>query len=197
MSNARMAAAAVVAASLSLQACATMPGGGGAPQSAMDRARGTCVATVLGGALLGAVIGNNVGNGSASDGAAVGLVAGGIVCAVLMAMADAEDRAQIAMIQKAALDTGENKVHRYIGKDGRTRTIAVSSREVADPSPPALAATDAGAPISATVTPRVCRAMGTTLSVEGVGTAPSLDDYVCRNPDGVWTPVRAPRQASA
>lgn len=193
MSHAKLAAAAVLAASLSLQSCASMPGGNGAPQTAMDRARGNCVAAVLGGALLGAVIGNNVGRGSASDGAALGVVAGGLICAVLVAMANEEDRAQITLTQKAALDSGEDTVHQYVGKDGRTRTIAVASHEIDDPSPPALAASDVGVPTSATITPRICRAMGTTLSVEGVGTAPSLDDYVCRNPDGTWTPVRGPQ----
>lgn len=176
----RLAATVTIAALLA--GCATT-GAGGAPQTAMQRAVGRCMITVGLGAVLGAAIGNNTGSGNAGRGAVRGALAGGALCAVMMAMANAEDRARVAAVEAEALEKDEMVTAHYVGSDGRERVI--ESRSYAVPAPTLIATATAGdstTPAAATTTEaRVCRATQTQLTVVDVGST-QVSDIVCRNP---------------
>lgn len=165
--------AAACIALTSLTACATT-----GSQTAMQRAQGQCGAALMIGLIGGAIIGNNTGDGDAREGAATGAVLGVGVCAVLMAMASAEDQARIAELERQALKSGQERTQAYVGRDGLQRSILVRTSTVADPT------WSAGQnPSIAQTSPRICRTRQTTLNVEGKGEAALQQDLYCRNPE--------------
>mgnify|MGYP007080555079 CR=1 FL=1 len=98
----------------------------------VDKAIGRCIASVAVGTILGAVIGNNLGDGDAGRGAAIGAGAGGALCAVMMAVANEEDKRRIAALQMRTYEQGAPQVESYVGSDNRARTI-LTSVETAPP----------------------------------------------------------------
>ncbi len=161
--------------------CATT---GGAPTTAMNRAKGQCAAAVVVGALAGAIIGNNTGSGNSRRGALVGLGAGVGICAILLAMASEEDQRRLAELESEALEAGQRRENSYVGTDGRRRSIVVQASAVDDPlwnSTPS--ATDSAQPTgAATSVERICRRKQVTLTVETMGTGTLDEEIVCRNP---------------
>lgn len=183
----RLIATTAVTASLILSGCATTGGSGvGAPQTAMQRTYGRCLIAIGAGAILGAIIGNNTGSGNGRRGAGTGALAGAGICAVMMAMASAEDKRRIAEAEYAALETGQERLDTYMGSDGKERSILVRTQAAPDRSWTFTpAATDAAQPASALVADTmtdICRYRQTTLSVEGTGTGALDQELVCRNP---------------
>lgn len=178
----RVAIIPILVASMTLSSCATM-GGSGQPQTAMERARGQCVAAVLIGAIGGAIAGNNSGSGDARRGAQTGAIAGVGLCAVLTAMANAEDQRRLREAQEAAWDAGRDHTATWRGADGKERTAIVHVEAAPEKTwtfTPAAA--DAAEPASATVQTGECRYSTMTVGVEGNGVGSLERELVCRNP---------------
>ena len=118
---------------LALAGCATIQGG--PQQSALDRSINQCMAAVGIGAVLGALgaHGNNRGRG-----AVTGAAVGGVVCGVLMAINNEQDKQQVRNAQLAALNAGMQQTQQFVGQDGQTKVVQTSVREVA--TPPTLVA---------------------------------------------------------
>jgi len=98
----------------------------------VEKARGKCVKTVLGGALLGALIGRATGKGGTLAGAGIGAAVGAGACAVIMANAKRADRiiaAQMAsaQYQNVAYTTtfaaDDGSMTTFEGRGGATESI--------------------------------------------------------------------------
>ncbi|MDP3800609.1 hypothetical protein [Brevundimonas sp.] len=177
----RFATALILSISLIASGCATT---GGAPPTAMQRAQGQCLAAGAISILAGAIIGNNSGSGDARRGAQRGALVGAGICAVLLAMASAEDQRRIREAEYAALETGQAREETYDGPDGKRRIIRVVPTAAPDRTWTfAPAAADQATPVAAQETlTDICRYKQTTLTVETVGSGDLPQVLVCRNP---------------
>lgn len=102
-------------------------------QTAMQRAIGGCVASVgigaVAGAFLGAATGRNVG-GTALLGAAVGAGA----CAALLYLADKEDQAQVAALERQAVVANASQTQTFTTK--KNTQVLVKTTIAQAPIPP-------------------------------------------------------------
>lgn len=173
-------------ASLLLANCVTT--GSNGPASAVDQAIGQCFATVLGGALIGALIGET-SSGKAGKGAAIGAAAGGATCAVLLALASSEDKAQIRAQQSLAAASNHAQSTRYINGDGKQVVMNSMPSAKAVPSTTTDNAYQSWAPPGAVEETRQesCQ----RISSRADGRILSEDDValVCQRPDGSWATV--------
>ncbi len=172
--------------SISVLACAALLAGcatttaDGRPLTAVQRAQQRCLVSVGVGAVIGALA--NADN--RRTGALTGAALGGVVCGVMVAMANEQDRAEIARLQAEALEKDERVTAQYVGEDGRerhieTRSYAAPALVLASATSAAAVSTTANA--SAPATPRVCRYVETRLTVANVGSTQTRD-LLCRNP---------------
>ena len=162
----------------------------GQPQTAVDKAVQRCVGTVLVGAVGGALIGAAAGGKrGAATGGLIGGGAGGAMCAVMLAVANKEDRERIRQIEQAAVAQGASKTETYshegVARRVETRVSAYSlaPSEAAAPPPSDGAAAAPGS--------KVCRYAETTIEVAGKGTANTGKQLYCRADNGDWAPVAA------
>jgi len=95
----------------------------------MDDAIAGCIGSVAVGAVLGAVIGNNSGSGDAGTGAAVGAAIGGAACAVLVAIANEQDRARIQQLERQAVASGASRTDSFTAQDGKNVTLTTTVQE--------------------------------------------------------------------
>lgn len=160
----------------------------------VEKARGKCVAAVLGGALLGALAGRAISKKGTLAGAGLGAVAGGAACAVIMANAKKADQiiaAQIASAryQDAAYTTtfaaDDGSTTTFEGRAAASQTIdAAYLRPVkymtldgVNTASPELAAGG-----------QDCREVSSSLTGAGSGRADLPKQYVCRTPNGDYQP---------
>lgn len=165
-----------------LQGCATTPEG---RSSAMDGAIAKCVLSVGASALLGAFIGNRVGDGSGTRGALIGGAIGGAACAVFMKLANDQDRARIADLERQAVADNRNSADTFTSKDG---SQVYMQTNVTEASIPASAQGDAPAY-------ETCRYTNKTIAIDGqsADVKPQLWCSV-KAVDGtsVWSQVEVP-----
>jgi hypothetical protein len=161
----------------------------------VERARGKCVATIIGGALLGAVVGRVVGGKkNTAEGAVVGAAAGTVVCAILLSNAKRKDRIIAAQIASAnyqstpyrtyfADDNGQQVT--FVGRGGASEIIAANRLQpvkyetfdgLSAASPVPLAAG------------QECRAINSAVEDFNGNRAGLPNQYVCRTADGNWQP---------
>jgi len=161
----------------------------------VEKARGKCVASVVGGALLGALVGRAVSEKGALVGAGIGAGAGAAACAVIMANAKHADRiiaAQIASAQYQAApytttfvaDDGTSTT-RFEGKAGASESIdAARLRPVRYMTP------DGGKAESPLLASggQDCRAVSSSLGTADDARVALPTQYVCRTPEGDYRP---------
>lgn len=135
---------------------------------------GRCAAATIGGAVVGTLIGAAAGGGRAAGaGALIGGAVGGVGCAVLTAL-DAQDKERIRNAQIAAAAANQPRYLTYTGNDGKARQITIRPQAVAPQT------AQAG---------RVCRALDTSASIGGAGSADLPTAIVCRTDKGEWLPA--------
>ena len=203
-------AASLLVGTLALSGCAGagMMSGGGAPRTAVERAMQECVGTVVVGAVGGAILGTALGGSrNTAAGAIIGGEAGTVACAALIAMANEEDKARIAQLEKASVAEGRGRVDTY-SKNGVERRVETRVYEwrangpgpVAAASPPkAPAAPKSKASKSSTSAPaetastgeKLCRYVETKVEVSGQGSATADKQLYCRTAQGDWEPAVA------
>jgi predicted lipid-binding transport protein (Tim44 family) len=162
----------------------------GQPQTAVDKAVQRCVGTVLVGAVGGALIGAAAGGKrGAATGGLIGGGAGGAMCAVMLAVANKEDRERIRAIEQAAVSQGASKSETYVSQGVPRRVETKVSAYSLGPSETASVST--GEAEAAAPGPKVCRYAETTIEVAGKGTANTGKQLYCRADNGDWAPVAA------
>lgn len=194
------------AAAIALSGCASLPIGR-EPRTAVERAMQNCLGTVVGGAVVGALFGAALGGGNnVAKGAIIGGAAGTVACAALVAMANEEDKARIAEIERVSAAEGKGRIDTY-ARAGVTRKVETrvyeyktsaslggpppaSSNKPAKKSekPVTTGSVGGGAPAS---TERVCRYVETSVEVSGQGTATADKQLYCRTAAGDWEPAAA------
>lgn len=160
---------------------------GFATRTAMDRAIGECVASVVISAGIGALAGAALnGRGGAGRGAIIGGVAGVGACAVLMQVAAAEDRARVREAELAAIKSNSSRTTSFANKSGKkvAVTTSVATAPVPKSRPTASGTTTAKAKPEFTA----CRYSQQTVSVEGQS-ASSQKQLWCRLNTGDWKPI--------
>jgi hypothetical protein len=179
----------------SLSGCTTT-GAGFASQTAMDRAIGQCVASVVISAGIGALAGAAIdGSSGAGRGALIGGAAGIGACAVLMQVAAAEDRARVRDAERAAVAANASQTTRFSNDSGRNVAVTTNISNAPIPTPrkaassstaakaaPAKAAADAKPQFTA------CRYSQQTVSVDGQSASGGRQLW-CRLDTGDWKPI--------
>lgn len=164
-------------------------GGNGAPLTALDRATQNCVGAMFLTTVGGVAIGAMTGGRRAVEGGAVGLAAGGVLCAVMLAVANEEDKKRILENERLAVAEGKARSQSY-AKDGVGRRIETRVYDYAASAPqPTPAAKPSAAKKTAVTTAaapappeaRVCRYAETTIEVTGQGTASTDKQLYCRS----------------
>ena len=172
-----------LAISLICQVTAACVGSGPNGQmTALDKSINECAGSLLIGTALGALAGAAI-NHKAGQGALYGAGAGGVMCAVFLAMNNAQDKARVRQSEIAAATSGNATTDQYVGNDGATRVIKTSVQSV---SPPVNLASNAGPNGEQFVGP--CRRTQTNISVQGQGQASLDPEVVCRTAQGDWLP---------
>jgi len=169
-----------VAAAFALTSCATT-GNNGEPQTALDRSVNQCVASVVIGAIAGALVGAAAGGkNGVGKGALIGTGGGLVVCAVILAVNNEQDRAHIQQAQAQAVRNGTYQ-ESYVGSDNQPRFIKASFGPQAGPmnSKTTVSSPDGG------VFTGPCRPLNTDISIPGKGTS-QLSDYYCQTSMGNW-----------
>ena len=136
----------------------------------VEKAIGRCVAAVVGGALLGALLG---GRRNAGSGAVIGGAVGAGVCAIMLSMASAQDKARLRQIQLEALNSGQPQTDQWQTTEGRYVTATVTPSNFVQVTAPK------------TETPVKCTRMITQLSASGQGSPSS--ELRCLSGD-TWVP---------
>lgn len=195
--------------SLCLTGCASLNKPGSA-RTSVDRAIENCVGTVFVGAVGGAIIGGIAGGSrNAGRGAIIGGAAGGVACAVMLAVANEEDKARILANERAAVASGTEKSEIY-DRSGIKRRIATKvydeqpkAAEVKTPpapkaktaAKPAQTAKPPEPPLAQVALPanqKLCRYAETTIEVDGQGATTTDRQLYCRSSNGDWEPAAIP-----
>lgn len=161
----------------------------------VEKARGKCVKTVLGGALLGGLIGRATGKGGTLAGAGIGAAVGVGACAVIMANAKRADRiiaAQIASAryQQVAYTTtfpadDGSSMTMFEGKGGASESIdAARLRPVRYMT---LDGIQAASPVLAAGR-QDCRAVSSSIGGTNEARVSLPTQYFCRTPEGDYQP---------
>ncbi|MBB4953896.1 hypothetical protein H4S14_001956 [Agrobacterium vitis] len=187
-SGAKSAVALVVIMATTLSGCVTTGGGAGfATQTAMDKAIGQCVASVVIsagiGALAGAALGGNKGAGR---GAVIGGVAGVGACAVLMQVAAAEDRARVRDAERNAVAANSSSTTSFSNKSGKTVVVRTSVSNA--PVPKAKPGVSSTAVANAEPKFTACRYSEPTVNVDGQSASGGKQLW-CRLNTGDWKAV--------
>lgn len=170
-----------VAVTITLTSCTTMgTGGNGGPRTALDRSINQCIASVLVGALAGALIGSATGKRNVGKGAMIGAGGGLVVCAVILAVNNAEDRKHIQQAQALALNTNRPYQDQYTGPDGQPHIVKASfgTQDMPFQTQTSLPSPDGGVFVGP------CRTLSTEISTPA-GTS-QLGDQYCRTSLGSW-----------
>jgi hypothetical protein len=179
-------------ATSSLSGCTTVGGASYASQTAMDRAIGQCVASVVIAAGLGALAGAAIDGGrGAGRGAIVGGVVGVGACAVLMQVAAAEDRTRVRNAERDAIAANSTQTTRFSNNSGRNVAVTTSVSSAPIPTPRKAAAASSTPAKAATETKpqfTACRYSQQTVSVEGQSASGGKQLW-CRLDTGDWKPI--------
>ncbi|MDC0651419.1 hypothetical protein OAP52_05090 [Hellea sp.] len=178
---------------LILSSCSSTTSGT-AYKSAVDKAMGDCVASVAGGAILGALIGAAVG-GDMGDGALIGGAAGVGVCGFLMNRASAEDKAKMAEMELAALNSSTYGMQRqsFVSTNGTdVFSVITNTQKVEEIDYPEVVVESYNiAENDATTTPAViydkevgCKKYKTQIIVDGKTV--NQEGVSCRTVTGDW-----------
>ncbi len=178
---------------LSLSGCTTVPGGASyASRTAMDRAIGQCVASVVLSAGIGALAGAAINGGrGAGQGAIIGGVAGAGACAVLMQVAAAEDRARVREAELDAIAANSTRTTRFSNNSGKNVAVTTSVSNAPIPTPRATAASGGTSTKTADSSKSqftACRYSQQTVNVAGQ-TASGGKQLWCRLDTGDWKPI--------
>ncbi len=183
-----------VVASIALQGCATTSGAPGvAGSTATEQAIGQCAASLIISAGVGALIGAAIGgSNSAGTGALVGAAVGAGACAVLLQVADEEDKRQIREAERAAVLANASRSKTIRTKSGKT--AEVTTKVTAAPIPRAAPADGGTTTAVASSEPPPaftnCRYSEQTISVDGQS-AGSGRQLWCRLDTGDWQPIKS------
>ncbi len=193
----KRATGAVLSAALmttSLSGCTTT-GAGFASQTAMDRAIGQCVASVVISAGIGALAGAAIdGSSGAGRGALIGGAAGIGACAVLMQVAAAEDRARVRDAERAAVAANSSQTTRFSNDSGRNVAVTTNISNAPIPTPRKAASSSTTAKVvpakAADAKPQftACRYSQQTVSVDGQSASGGRQLW-CRLDTGDWKPI--------
>jgi hypothetical protein len=182
------------ASSVALQGCVTTSGQPGvAGATATEQAIGQCAASLIISAGVGALIGAAIGGSdSAGTGALVGAAVGAGACAVLLQVADEEDKRQIREAERAAVLANASRSKTIRTKSGKTAQI---STKVTSAPIPRAAPADAGATtaVASTAPPPAftnCRYSEQTISVDGQSAGGGKQLW-CRLDTGDWQPIKS------
>jgi len=163
-------------------------------KTAVEEARGKCVAAIIGGGLLGAIVGSAVSKKGTGAGAGIGAVAGGGACAIIMANAKKADRIIAAQIASAQ---HQDSVYTttFTGDGGSATTFEgrASGSEAIDAAnlrPVRYMTLDGVSTASPTLTAGAqdCRAVSSSITDGDNGRADLPMQYVCRTPSGDYQP---------
>ena len=168
--------------------CATVDKNG-QPLSALDRSINQCVGSLVVGTVLGALIGAASRRGNAGKGAMYGAGAGAVMCAVFVAMNDAQDKERVRQSQMNAALSGQTQTYNYVGDDGRARSIETTSEPAAIP---VSTTATTGADDSPAIT-GPCRKTHTTITVQNTGSA-VVGEMICRNAVGDYVRVNTGKE---
>lgn len=161
----------------------------------VEKARGKCVASVLGGALLGALAGRAVSKKGALAGAGIGAAAGVGACAIIMANAKRADKIIAAQIASAQYQDVAYKTT-FAADDGTTSTTfegkagASESIDAARLRPVRYMTLDGAkteSPVLASGN-QDCRAVSSSIGGTNDVRANLPSQYVCRTPEGDYRP---------
>lgn len=182
-----------VVASIALQGCATTSGAPGvAGSTATEQAIGQCAASLIISAGVGALIGAAIGgSNSAGTGALVGAAVGAGACAVLLQVADEEDKRQIREAERAAVLANASRSKTIRTKSGKT--AEVTTKVTAAPIPRAPPADGGTTTVASSEPPAAftnCRYSEQTISVDGQS-AGSGKQLWCRLDTGDWQPIKS------
>lgn len=164
-------------------ACATT--GANGQMSSLDRSINQCVGSLVVATALGALIG--AASHRAGQGAAYGAGAGGLMCAVFMAMNDAQDKERVRQNEMSAASSGRNQTVSYAGSDGQQRVVTTTVQPALIPASAIASSSNATNP--AVVGP--CRRAQTQITVSGQGSASLDPELVCRTSQGDWVSVNS------
>lgn len=160
---------AAVVGLLTSQGCATT--GSGEPLTTGQKIAG-CVAMVATGYALGRAIDDDGGE-------RYGMAVAGAACAVWLAFASQRDRERLLLSQEAAAARGGSVEDRWMGDDGKERSVTVRA---SDPVPVHASPSTASAQA-----PGFCRKLMTEAEFEG--RTESFEEVWCRDDDGNWAPA--------
>jgi hypothetical protein len=183
----KRAIGAIMISATALSGCTTTGGGMGfATQTAMDRAIGQCVASVVISAGFGALAGAAIdGRSGAGRGAVIGGLAGVGACAVLVQVAAAEDRVRVREAERAAIAENASRTTNFSNQSGKRVAVKTSVTNAPVPkSRPASTTEIAKAEPKFTA----CRYSQQTVSVEGQSASGGKQLW-CRLDTGDWKPI--------
>lgn len=191
-----------VAAALAIVCMAAAPSTAYAKQAKIkyaktevEKARGKCVAAIIGGALLGGIVGRVAGGkNNTAEGAVLGAAAGSLTCAIIMSNAKRKDRIIAAQIASATYqarpfmaefgdDNGMPMT--FQGMSGQSEHLTAQQLR-----PVRYAGLD-GQPVASPVPEAAgheCRAVNSTLTDASGNVGALPQQYVCRSADGNWHP---------
>jgi hypothetical protein len=155
-------------------------------EAAMQKCAGTMVVSTIGGALIGGMIGNR---NSVATGALVGAGVGGVACAVMLAVANEEDKRRILENELEAVAAARAKVITY-DHEGVRRRVHTQVTDQPRAATPAPARRDSPAMARAKEAGVSCRYAQTTIEVTGQGTTTTDKQLYCKNTVGKWQPSR-------
>jgi hypothetical protein len=135
-------------------------------QTQVEKTVGKCVVAVAGGAIIGALLG---GRQNAGRGALIGAGAGVGVCAYMMSVASAQDKARLKELQLRSLNSGQSTQDQWQTSDGKYATANVSTSNIVR-----VSTKKSGEVVN-------CRRANTHLSVNGQ--ANDSSDIVCLRGD--------------
>jgi hypothetical protein len=163
-----------------------------AGSTATEQAIGQCAASLIISAGVGALIGAAIGgSNSAGTGALVGAAVGAGACAVLLQVADEEDKRQIREAERAAVLANASRSKTIRTKSGKTAQI--TTKVTTAPVPRAAPAETGTTTATASSEPPAftnCRYSEQTISVDGQS-AGSGKQLWCRLDTGDWQPIKS------
>jgi hypothetical protein len=143
--------------------------------SVLDRSIAGCAASI-GGGLLVDLLGKEKKVGG-------GTVVGAVICGVILAVNNEEDKQRIRDSQQAALISGQSRTDQYVRTDGRMRTIKTTVTPAVAPARLVSTKAPGGERF---VGP--CRRVQTEITAQEQGTSPLNPEMVCRTDHGNWLP---------
>lgn len=174
---------ALLAVLLAVQGCSTTGSGPGrVEETATQRAIRNCIGSVVISAGIGALAGAVAGGGNRiARGAVIGAAAGVGVCAVLMEVAAAEDRARIREAEQAAIAANATQTRSIRTRSGKP--ASVTTRVTTAPIPPSRPSQE-----TADASFTACRYAEQTISVSAQSASAGRQLW-CRTTAGDWQPV--------